>query len=340
MSANHHPAAEDRYLTVLCIDIEHFGRFTDAQNTKIASAFRDVIERAFERAGLADTYASHVFMQNAGDGIVAGFDESRLPHIVDRVPGALQFGLRELHQQNGLGIRMRMGVSYGPVHGIADRRVDVAPNRTVVDACRVADADPTRLLLQRSDPEATFLAVAMTAPVMDFTISRNPLWLRRSEFVESDIAIEAKHYRTTAFLHVPSPSGSLLISGLVDLGRRATDKEGKRLPLEERVDLDACAAFSLSGEARESGGQPGQVVAAGRDARVGTSAGDVSGDGAIGVVTGGTVNVSRDHFTHHTFIGGDQISAGGNATVNNFGVGQMQPGDGKHRRLSNPPERP
>ncbi|MDA1361650.1 hypothetical protein O1R50_18630 [Glycomyces luteolus] len=340
MPASTRREAEDRYLTVLCLDIEQFGRYTDAQSTKIASTFRDVVEQAFERAGLADAYAAHVFMQNAGDGIVAGFDERRLPHIVDRIPAALQFALRELHQQDGLGVRMRMGVSYGPVHGIADRRVDVAPNRTVVDACRVADADPTRLLLQRSDPEATFLAVAVTAPVMDFTVSRNPLWLRKSEFVESDIAIESKHYRTTAFLHVPSPSGALLRSGLVDLGTRRTDKGGQRRPLEERVDREACAAYTLNGENHVADGQANQVGTVGRGARIEqTSTGDVSGDGAIGVVSG-TVNYSRDQSTHNTYIAGDQISAGRDATVNNLGLDQFPFGDGKHRRTGKEPRHP
>ncbi|MFC6470335.1 hypothetical protein ACFQQE_00140 [Glycomyces mayteni] len=133
------------------LDIERFGRFTDSQSTRVASSFRDAVEQAFERSGLADTYAAHAFMQNQGDGIVAGFDESRLPQIVDRVPNALQSSLRELHQQDGFGVRMRMGVSYGPVQGIADKRVDVAPNRTVVDACRIADAEPTRSVRAAGD---------------------------------------------------------------------------------------------------------------------------------------------------------------------------------------------
>lgn len=337
---SHHPNSNDRYLTVLSLDIERFGRFTDAQTTRIASAFRDAVEQAFERAGLADAYAAHVFMQNAGDGIVAGFDEHRLPHIVDRVPAALQFELRELHQQDGLGVRMRMGVSYGPVHGIADRRVDVAPNRTVVDACRVADADPTRLLLQRSDPEATFLAVALTAPVMDFTVNRNPMWLKESEFVETEIAIASKHYRTTAFLHVPSPSGALLRSGLVDLGTRATDKGAERPSLEERVERDACAAHSEEVANRASRGRANQIGTVGRGARiVQASIGEISGDGAIGVVSGGTVTSNRDQSTHHTHIAGDQISAGRDATVTNIGPDRIRSGDGKHRRSDREPGR-
>lgn len=327
---------KDRYLAVLSLDIEQFGRFTDTQGTKIATDFRNVIEEVFERTGLADAYAAHVFLQNSGDGIVAGFDEKHLPHLVDRIPGALQLALREVHQQDGLGVRMRMGVSYGPVQGIDDRRVDVAPNRTVIDACRIADADPTRLLLRHSDPEATFFAVALTAPVMDFTVARNPLWLRKSEFVEADVAIESKHYRTTAFLHVPSPSGALLRSGLVSLGERATDKkDAPRRPLEERVDRPACTAHSFTGTVEAQGGQANQIGQVGNDfhgEQISTR--DVSGEGAIGAVTG---KVHQDHrgqnrSTNHTYIAGDQISTGRDTYLTKHGQAQDQPGNGRHRR--------
>jgi len=331
------PEAENRYLTVLSLDIEQFSRYTDTHRTQIASTFRDVIEQAFERTGLADAYAAHAFMQNSGDGIVAGFDESRLPHIVDRIPGALQFGLRELHHQDGLGVRMRMGLSYGPVQNITDRRVDVAPNRTVIDACRITDAEPTRLLLRHSDPEATFLAVALTAPVMDFTVTRNPLWLRESEFVEADIRIAAKDYRTTAFLHVPAPSGALLRTGLLQLGDPA-DQVEPRTPLEERVERSACAAYALNGDVRASGGQANQIGKVGGDLHGETvTTGEVSGTGAIGAVTGGRVRQDnrqdhrgQDRSSNRTYIAGDQISANRDAHVTKFDANQL-PGRSGHR---------
>lgn len=334
MSATPPEQPEDRYLTILSLDIERFGRYTDAQSTTIASAFRDVIEQAFERTGLAESYSAHAFMQNTGDGIVAGFADGALPQIVDRIPGALQFGLREFHQRDGFGVRMRMGVSYGPVQGIADRRIDVAPNRTVVDACRIADAKPTKALLRHSDPEATFLAVALTAPVMDFTVARNPLWLRQSEFVEADIVIADKHYRTTAFLHVPAPSGSLLRSGLLGFEDLAEPSDG-RPPLEERVERSAAAAYALNGNVEAPGGQANQIGEVGRDVRgERISTGDVSGPGSIGVVTGGKVenHGGQDRSTHHTYIAGDKITAKRDANITKFGREQEPPADGRHRR--------
>ncbi|WP_112139858.1 nucleotidyl cyclase domain-containing protein [Glycomyces dulcitolivorans] len=315
MSDSQLSQAEDRYLTVLALDIERFGRFTDAQSTRIASSFRDAVEQAFERSGLADTYTAHAFMQNQGDGIVAGFDESRLPLIVDRLPNALQSSLRELHLRDGSGVRMRMGISYGPVQGIADRRVDVAPNRTVVDACRIADAEATRQLLRRSDPEATFLAAALTASVFDFTVARNPLWLRLSEFIEADITIEEKDYRATAFLHVPSPSGELLREGL--LCAEETEPE-PHVPLEERVERPA--GHYLRGDVKSEGGVANMIGSVGGGLQQ-NDIGPVSGPGAMGVVNAGTVN--------QTHVAGDQSTAGRDVRLNQV---PWEQGDGKHRR--------
>jgi hypothetical protein len=291
------PAQEqDRYLTVINLDIERFGRFTDAQSTRAATVFRDAIEHAFERAGLAKTYAAHAFVQNTGDGIVAGFDAGRLPQIVDRIPGALQFGLRELHRRDGLGLRMRMGVSYGPVHGIADQRVDVSPNRTIVEACRIADARATRSLLERSDPEVTFLAAALTAPVFDFTVNRDPLWLKPSEFVAVDI--EAKEYRATAYLHVPAPSGALLRSGVLD--HEAPAASGGEPP-EEPVERPA-GPGPVNGTATGSQAtQIGRIGGDHQDERI--AVGPVSGDDAVIART-----VRQDRSTN-TYIAGDNITA-------------------------------
>lgn len=318
---------DDRYLAVVSLDIERFSRNTDADGTRIATDFRNAVERAFERTGLTGAFAGHEFMQNSGDGLVAGFDGRHLPNLVDRIPSALQVELRELHHQNRLGVRMRMGISFGPVHGIADKRVDVAPNRTVIDACRIADAAPTRLLLRRSDPEATFLAVALTAPVMDFTVNRNPLWLKQSEFVEVDIAMPEKGYGIGAYLHVPSPSGELLRTGLLGpddaAAPEAADPEGSTA-LEERVEPAARAGHSLTGTFQgDRGTQIGQAHDVHSEQ---ISTGPASGPNATGAVTGGTVN-------NRTDIGRDGIFVNGNGSVDvtNIDGEQVEHGNGRHR---------
>lgn len=311
-----------QYLTVVSLDIERFSRFTDAQGAAIATLFRDAVQQAFDRTDLAHVYANHKFMQNSGDGMVAGFAQDDLAYIIDRVPSALQGELRELHRSKGLCVRMRMGVSVGPVEHIRDKRVDVAPNRTVIDACRIADAAATRGMLEHSDENATYLAMAVTPTVMDSTIDRNPLWLQASEFVEVEVSIPKKGYRKQAFLHVPSPSGELLRAGFI--GLEAVVDESTPL-LEERVDAKGGSRNTVAGGVSTEGGQSNQVGDVGGDIRdESVKTGEVSGKGAVGGVRGNVqVDNSEDHRgqdrSSRTYIHGDSISADRDANVTKYG---------------------
>jgi hypothetical protein len=312
----------EQYLTVVSLDIERFSRFTDPEKTEIASLFRNAVHRAFDRADLLHVYMKPRFLQNTGDGQLAGYPQEELGPIVDRIPSILQGELRELHRSKKLCVRMRMGVSVGPVDNIKDKRVDVSPGQIVIDACRIADADATRRLLEQSDPNATYLAMAVTPTVLETTVMRKPLWLTAGEFAEVDITIEKKKYRTTAYLHVPSPSGELLRSGLVNLVGPTEDAE-TRIPLEERLCKRKHVDNSVGGDLSTGGGQSNQVGSVGRDIRDESIKADVSGKGAVGGVRG-NVNIdnSEDHRgqdrSTRTVVHGDNISANRDANVTKF----------------------
>ncbi|NUQ90354.1 MAG: hypothetical protein HOQ43_18065 [Glycomyces artemisiae] len=326
---------EDRHVAVLAFDIRRFSAFTDSERTRIASEFRDDIEEAFTGTDLQEAWSEREFCQNAGDGIVVGFPDRHLRGIVDRLPQALQHRLRERHQQGGTRLRMRLGIAVGLVQGIADERVDVAPNQTIIDACRIGDSKATRMLLENSDEDATYLAVAVTPTVITGTIGPDPFWLRASEFVKVSIDMADKHYHSEAYLHVPSPSGDLLRFGLANLPRAEISGDDAVEPLEAVIEK---ALTELPSELGRS-----WTNAAGRDA-ASTRVGDVGRD-AIGVGPGNRVR--DDHSTHddHSRRGtarqgnvfnGD-VSTGQNGTVNAVGGDQhygngSEPGDGGGRR--------
>jgi class 3 adenylate cyclase len=207
---------DSRYLAILAFDIRRFSSFSDTQRTRIATEFRDAIEGAFHETGLSPVWNERVFCQNSGDGMVVGFDHRHLRAIVDHVPLALQHRLKRLFQLTGRGVRMRLGVSVGPVQGINDQRVDIAPNQTVIDACRLGDAPATRMLLEHSDERATFVAVAVSSMVMA-AVRSDPSWLQASELVRVPVIMAEKDYQADAYLHVPVPSGALLHFGLANL---------------------------------------------------------------------------------------------------------------------------
>lgn len=322
-------------LVIMAVDIRRFSSFTDTQRNEVAVAFRDAIEEAFDRAGLASVWNERRFEQNAGDGIVTGFAEHHLRDIVDRIPSALQGQLRELHRQRpNLNVRMRMGIAVGPIKALDDDRIDIAPNQPIIDACRIADSPPVRALLERSDENATYLAVGVTSRVITDVIQPDPQWVRDSEFVRVNVSIEAKHYSTNAFLHVPTPSGSLLQFGLVNLPTSPGSDDahaGKALEdhftvLEFFKDYVADSAFQPRPVSGPPGGQVFRAGDAGRDAKSQSiRTGNV---GERGVVAGGEVR-QEDHSQDHrgqdrstTYIGRDSNRFGGNGTVNNAGRDQ------------------
>jgi hypothetical protein len=330
----------ERNLAILAVDIRRFSAFTDTQRNTVAVEFRNAIEHAFERMDLGQAWRERVFTQNAGDGIVTGFEQRHLASIVDRLPSALQGELRELHHRTGLTVRMRMGLALGPVKDLDDERIDVAPNQPIITACRIADSRPVRALLDASDEHATFLAVAVSPEVMAFTVTPDPRWIRQSEFLKVRIDMEDKQFHTDAFVHVPSPSGRLLQFGLLNVPTSDKSEDGREPDLEELMkraldevrpapEAGAVRFGSVGGDVDDHSAQTGDV---GRDVRnESIQTGDVSGTGAFGVVTGGHIqqdhSARTDNSVHdqsgqdHSsrYVGRDNIDAQRDATVNNVG---------------------
>jgi hypothetical protein len=325
MNAESFPAQRKtvtRHVAVLAFDIRRFSAFTDTERTRIASEFRDDIEAAFLGTDLQEAWSEHEFCQNGGDGIVVGFPDRHLRGIVDRIPQALQHRLRERHQRGGARLRMRLGIAVGPIQGIEDERVDVAPNQTIIDACRIGDSQPTRLLLEHSDENATFLAVAVTPTVVTGTIGPDPDWLRASEFVSVPIDMEDKNYHAGAYLHVPAPSGDLLRFGLANLPASAIAGDPTIEPLEEVVARGAVERpLRLSGQASVVGDVGGDF----HDASV--RVGEIGRD-AVGVGSGNSVSIDRstrdDHSRkeHRGNVFHAPLSTSDGGTLNAFGGDQ------------------
>ncbi|THV28753.1 adenylate/guanylate cyclase domain-containing protein [Glycomyces paridis] len=317
---------QDRNIVVLAFDIRRFSAFTDTERTRIATEFRDDIEGAFGDAALQEVWNDHEFCQNAGDGIVVGFPAVHLHPIVDGLPQPLQHRLRERHRQDDTPIRMRLGIAVGPVQGTDDPRVDVSPNQVIIDACRIGDSLPTRMLLENSDGQATYLAVAAMPAVITSYIAPEPKWLRASEFVRTSIDTADKNFHTEAYLHVPSPSGDLLRFGLTNLPATTVSEDPSFEPLE---DLIANAPVDRPPAASDQGSVAGDIGGDLHDESV--RIGSVGRD-AIGNGSGNRVRVDNsshdDHATDRSINRGNifhgNVGAGDGGTVNVAGRDQHQ----------------
>ncbi|MCC3765264.1 hypothetical protein K3N28_19580 [Glycomyces sp. TRM65418] len=308
----HQTQPEPHDLTILALDIRRFSDFTETERTRIATEFRDCVEASFA-GDLAPVWNGRVFEQDGGDGIVVGFPRKHLRDIVDAVPAALQQELRKLHQRTGLNVRMRMGIGAGPIQYTPDTRVSTAPNQPIIDACRIADSEPARLLLENSDKDATFLAVAVTATVMTETIGPDPRGLRASEFVEVRVDTKKKQYQATAFLHVPSPSGALLRYGLLNLHGSPLSTDDSASPLEELIKHAKQTWPAAQGTAEVAAARIGSVDIDKESVRTG----DV---GERAVVAGANSRVHNDSRDQRSYVGRDSVvSHGGNARVTNVG---------------------
>ncbi|GAA3038977.1 hypothetical protein [Actinokineospora globicatena] len=196
------------YLGVLVVDAERYGSNTDPGQQKLAEAIPEVLAVAFAESGLEQVWEQRLFPQDTGDGLGLGFDPRYLPVVAEQVLGALQEALvardvwmRKVHR--GLRLRLRAALHVGPIR-------HPGGGQALVTAHRLVDAAPLRDALKRSDADRTFLAALISDRVHDDVIATG-----YATVPTTPVPVEIKEHRSTAHLHVPTPTGDLLNSGLV-----------------------------------------------------------------------------------------------------------------------------
>lgn len=211
------PIALPPYRAVLVVDAKEFGSNTDTGQAFLADVIPDVLSLAFERAGLADVWRDALFPYDTGDGLGFGFDTCHLPVVVSRLFDTLQDVLAERDRRlrargRHVRLRMRASLNVGPVREPnPDGRSSII-GTTVVTTHRLLDAPAVRDLLTRSDPDHTFLAVAMSQRVFDDVVASEYATLPPSRLVPT--AVRVKEFTGVVYLYVPNLSGDLLAHGV------------------------------------------------------------------------------------------------------------------------------
>ncbi|MEV6832709.1 hypothetical protein [Amycolatopsis sp. NPDC051102] len=208
------------YRALLVVDAKGFGSNPDAVQTGIAEAIPDVLGLAFERAGLGEVWETALFPHGTGDGYGLGFDPRFLPAVVSRFFDELQGVLAERDARlrvaaRSVRLRLRASLNVGPVLEPAPGTTSAAAiGSAVITTHRLLDAAPVRAVLERSDPDQTFLAVALSQRVFEDVLASEYATLPATKVVPADVRI--KEYRGTVYLYVPNPSGDLLRYGAGD----------------------------------------------------------------------------------------------------------------------------
>jgi hypothetical protein len=213
------PAELPPYRAVLVVDTKDFGRNDDVTQTLLADAIHDVLTLAFERAGLAHVWRDALFPHNTGDGYGIGFDTRHLPAVVTRFFDTLQDVLAERDVRlrahgRSTSLRMRASLNIGPVREQDPHGKAAVVGSTVITTHRLLDATAVRDLLARSDPEQTFVAVALSQRVFDDVVASEYATLPPSRVVPTIVRV--KEFTGTVYLYVPNPSGDLLRNGFGD----------------------------------------------------------------------------------------------------------------------------
>jgi hypothetical protein len=205
------------YRALLVVDTRGFGSNPDATQAMMSAAIPDVLSQAFARAGLRELWENALFPHGTGDGYGLGFDPRFLPAVVTRFFDELQAVLAERDARlrpasRSVRLRMRASLNVGPILEPAPGTTSAAAiGSAVITTHRLLDAAPVRAILERSDPDQTFLAVALSQRVFEDVLASEYARLPTTKVVPADVRI--KEYSGTVYLYVPNPSGDLLHHG-------------------------------------------------------------------------------------------------------------------------------
>jgi hypothetical protein len=259
-------------IAIMVVDTKAFSRHDDLQQDELAVAIPRVLEAACQRAELPELWAEKRFPDSTGDGFIIGFPPRLLARVVNRYIECLQIELR-LAARNlpaGARLRMRMSLNVGPVSLLNEALIGSPVGATMINTHRLVDADPLRVLLERSDPEITHLVAALSERVIEDTVRSGRAGRRLSEFVKAPVEIKAKDFCGTAYLRVPAPSGEVLALGVLGV-QPPNDSENPPEPSSEPIatgDIDGSVGVlgEVSGNQNTIAGRDLNQSLAGRDA--------------------------------------------------------------------------
>lgn len=211
------PYAESRplppYRALFAVDAKDFTGLPAAQHGPVSQLIPEVVDQAIERADLHDLKNAKRFPANTGDGVIFGFDPAFLPFVLWPLLRVLDEVLDAYNRQSvGPRIRLRASVHVGPVPDAGQPGDGNGTARN--DTHRLLDSRPVKAILAASSEEVTHLAAIISDRVHEDVVLGGYTGLHPDRCVEVPATVEGKSFAQRAWLYVPSPSGSLVQSGV------------------------------------------------------------------------------------------------------------------------------
>lgn len=187
--------AKSRYMSILVLDVERFGRRSDVTQEWVRGRLYELLHSALESAGIA---WDACVVEDRGDGAILLIPPN-VPKedLTDLFIDRLHAGLRnhDRHASDEARIRLRVSLHAGDV--VQDTRG--WSGSAINTACRLVNADPLRDVLAAADRAC--LALIVSDPWHEAVVVPERGGLERSTYGE--VHVLAKEVDESAWVYVP-----------------------------------------------------------------------------------------------------------------------------------------
>ncbi|MEU0468324.1 hypothetical protein ABZ215_30340 [Amycolatopsis sp. NPDC006131] len=261
MDKHDHVEALPPYRALLVVDIKNFSGRRGRFHAELTEAVPEILEQAFQRAGLSGLWQEHRYRSTTGDGYVAGFRAEMLPFLLNPFLPALQ---EELEYRNTVGwrpageepLRMRVSVNVGPMTD-SGRGISDGSGESRVENHRLLDSEPVRDLLSRSGKPTCVAAIVSERAFADAVATG---YTGEDEALYVRVPVSQKTYRGAAYLRVPKPSGDLLDRGFRNEVEAAEDPDGRPETATNSTVIHHASGPLHSGSGNQFNGETQNIV--------------------------------------------------------------------------------
>ncbi|WP_328690920.1 hypothetical protein OG879_29920 [Streptomyces caniferus] len=197
------------YRGIVAVDAKDFTGHPAIEHGTISRAIPQLLQRAFERAGIAEVWEDQRFPASTGDGYVFGFDPAWMPFVIHPWLHTLQDVLTEftVHSTGAVRLRLRVSLHIGP---LPDSGGEFDGNGTPRnDTHRLLDSRPVKAMLAASNENITHVAAILSDRCYQDTVASGYTGRHPDHFIEVPATVEGKRFDQRAWLYVPAPSGNL-----------------------------------------------------------------------------------------------------------------------------------
>ncbi|MEU8224934.1 hypothetical protein [Kribbella sp. NPDC048915] len=205
------------YRALLVVDMKDYSGNAGRYQTDLTRLIPEIMQAAFDRAGLAGVWSRKTSHGTTGDGYAIVLPSALLPHLLNPYLTALQEELEVRNRNRPYGwngpVRFRVSINVGPIVDSGGNVLGDGSGTERVTLHRLLDSDPVRHLLNGSDPEVTHVAAIVSRRVYEDAVLS-----RRADEAESlyvEVGAKVKTYQGQAYLRVPKPSAGLLSNGFL-----------------------------------------------------------------------------------------------------------------------------